>query len=67
VFSALQADLKKKLTLDKCEVRISEKMDPGHEILRLPTFLLVKYLLDSKEFDGGFDILGELYIIYFII
>ncbi|KAF6032225.1 hypothetical protein EB796_009444 [Bugula neritina] len=33
-------------------------MDPGHEILRLPTFLLVKYLLDSKEFDGGFDILG---------
>ncbi|XP_067946088.1 calsyntenin-1-like [Watersipora subatra] len=54
----MQKDLKKRLILDKCEVRVDQKMDPVKESLRLPADLLVEYLLDTKEFDEGFDITG---------
>ena len=54
----MQKDLKKKLMLNRCEVRVDSKMDSAHEKLRLPTALLVQYLLDTKEFDEGFDITG---------
>lgn len=54
----MQKDLKTKLLLDKCEVRVNEKMNPDVEKLRLPSNLLIKYLMDTKEFDEGFDITG---------
>jgi len=55
----MQRDEKKRIQLDRCEVRIDERMNEQTEKLSLPTQLLVKYLLDSKEFDEGFDITGK--------
>lgn len=55
----LQKDIKSHLLLDRCEVRVDANMNPNTERLRLPNELLVKYLLDSKEFDQGFDITGK--------
>ena len=55
----LQKDLKKKMLLDRCEVRVDGKMDAATEKLTLPTDLLVQYLLDTKEFNEGFEITGE--------
>ena len=56
-----QKELKKRLMLDRCEVRVDTKMDASHERLKLPTTLLVKYLMDTKEYDEGFDITGMMY------
>lgn len=55
----LQKDLKEKMLLDRCEVRVDGKMDTNTEKLTLPTDLLVEYLLDTKEFNEGFEITGQ--------
>jgi len=55
----LQKDLKEKMLLDRCEVRVDGKMDTNTEKLTLPTDLLVEYLLDTKEFNEGFEITGS--------
>lgn len=54
----MQVDLKKRLMLEKCQVRVDVKMVKNEELLRLPADLLVKYLMETKEFDEGFDITG---------
>lgn len=60
----LQKEMKSKLLLDRCEVRVDANMNPDTEKLRLPSDLLVKFLLDSKEFDQGFDLTGRQLVIY---